>query len=64
MNKSEIKAFLIRHGLSEYDFADLIGVTQPAVNHWMTGRRAISLTVSRLCRTFDRKPELMKEFAQ
>lgn len=31
---------LVRTGLSEYDIAPRVGVSQPMVNHWRTGREA------------------------
>jgi DNA-binding transcriptional regulator YiaG len=63
MNGSEIKAFLERHQLTVDQFAEIIGVTPAGIYHWVQGRRLMSLTVARLCRLFDRRPELLKEFA-
>jgi len=62
MTASELKAFLSRHNLSPAKFATVIGVTPGSVNHWLLGRRTPSLTVARLCRLFDRQPELMGKF--
>lgn len=64
MTKTELESFLQRHDLKDAEFASLIGVTPMAVNHWLSGRRAISLTVSRLCRLFDKRPELLNEFGK
>lgn len=63
MNKDELRAFLIRHRLTPEQFAKLLGVTYMAVDHWLRGRRAVSLTVKRLCELFDRHPDLVGEFA-
>lgn len=62
MTASELKAFLKRHTLAPDEFAKLIGVTHMAVLHWLHERRAISLTVGRLCKIFDKHPELMRKF--
>lgn len=63
MTPNELMNWLGRHGIRQQDFANLIGVTPMAVNNWTSGRRSISLTIVRLCKLFDRKPELLKEFA-
>lgn len=62
MTSDELEAFLTRHELTNTDFAKLLGVTEMAVRHWLLGKRAISLTVSRLCRLFDKRPALINEF--
>lgn len=63
MTTEELKAFLNKHGLSQADLSDLLGVTEMAVSHWMAGNRSISLPMGRLLKLFDKHPELMKEFA-
>jgi len=62
MTKEQVQEFLNKHGMSDSDLAILIGVSPQAVWMWAHGKRDMSLTVSRLCRLFDRKPELMREF--
>mgnify|MGYP001438158829 CR=1 FL=1 len=62
MTPNELEGFLKRHHLSNVQFAKSLGVTQMAVIHWLTGKRSISLTVGRLCRLFDKRPELLNEF--
>ena len=62
MNRKELVVFLATHELNNEEFAELLGVTRQAVHHWMVGTREISLTVSRLCKMFDKRPELMSEF--
>lgn len=64
MQPSEIEQFLRKHDLSNIDFAKLLGTTPMSVTHWLKGSRSMSLTMVRLLKMFDRKPELMKEFAQ
>lgn len=64
MTGAELKTFLQRHNLGDSQFAELIGVTPMAVYHWLSGKRSISLTVSRLCRLFDKRPELIGEFGK
>lgn len=64
MTSADLKEFLKRHNLGDTQFAELIGVTPMAVYHWLTGKRNISLTVSRLCRLFDKRPDLIAEFGK
>lgn len=62
MKKDELRSFLQRHNISPTAFAEVVGVTRVAVLHWLSGRRTVSLTISRLCRLFDKSPDLLKEF--
>lgn len=64
MSPSDLNGFLKRHGLNYRTFAELIGVTEGGASHWMTGRRSIPLSVARLCKLFDRYPDLMREFGK
>lgn len=62
MTPDELRDFMSRHKLTHYSFATILGVTPQAVINWLEGKRAVSLTVVRLCRMFDKRPESMKEF--
>lgn len=62
MNASELDIFLKKYGLRASDFAELLGVTPMAVEHWLIGRRSIAKPYGRLVRLFDKHPELMREF--
>ncbi len=62
MTPNDLRNFLNKYALSREDFADLLGVTASAVSHWLDGRRSMSLTLTRLCKLFDKRPELMGEF--
>lgn len=62
MNKSELEVFLKKYGLEASELAEVIGLTRMAVEHWLSGRRAIAKPYGRLMRMFDRHPELMREF--
>jgi DNA-binding transcriptional regulator YiaG len=62
MNNAELDAFLKKYKLDPKDFAELIGVTHSAVDHWLSGIRSIAKPYGRLVRLFDRRPELMQEF--
>ena len=62
MKPKELEKFLQRHDLSNDEFAQILGVTVMAVNHWLSGRRTMSLMLVRLLRLFDAKPKLMEEF--
>ncbi len=62
MTREEMIEFLKRHRLSAAELADILGVTPMAINHWCYGVRNISKPMGRLCRLFDKHPELMEEF--
>ncbi len=62
MTPDDLRIFMNRHKLTNYSFATILGVTPMAVNHWLDGKRSVSLMVVRLCRMFDKRPEAMKEF--
>jgi len=62
MTPAQLNEFLNRHAMSAGQLATVIGVTPMAINHWLFGRRSVSLTVARLLRTFDKYPGLIKEF--
>lgn len=62
MTASELDIFLKKYGLRASDFAELLGVTPMAVEHWLIGRRSIAKPYGRLVRLFDKHPELMREF--
>lgn len=64
MTPDEFKLFLLTQGLTILDFAELIGVKFATVDHWCHGRRSISVTIVRLCKLFERRPELMREFGK
>lgn len=64
MTAEELKTFLERHKLSQCEFARLMGVTYVAVYHWTNNRRAVNRVTARLCRLFDKYPQLMKEFGK
>lgn len=62
MTGIDLREFMNRHQMNSRELSGVIGVTPSAVEHWCSGKRTISLTVSRLCKTFDRYPQLMAEF--
>jgi DNA-binding transcriptional regulator YiaG len=62
MNANELDLFLKKYQLGTAEFAELLGVTRMAVEHWLIGRRSIAKPYGRLVRLFDRHPELMREF--
>ena len=64
MNSEELKAFLNKHKLNDTRLAEVLGVSQPAVNMWLNGHRGISKPISRLLKTFDKYPQLIQEFGK
>jgi DNA-binding transcriptional regulator YiaG len=62
MSSEDLQKFMRKHGLSEDEFAQILGLTPGAVRHWTTGIREISVTTTRLIKMFDKYPTLLKEF--
>ena len=58
----ELEAFLQKFDISNADFAHMLGVTEPAVQHWLNGRRDVPPTTVKLLRYFERRPVAMEEF--
>ena len=61
MKPNELIKFLEDQDLTNLAFAEILGVSKEAVDHWVMGRRAIPDTTAKLIRLFGRRPELMKE---
>ena len=55
--------FLNYHGLSDAEFASIMGVSQNCVKFWRTGTRAVTLTTTRLVKLFNAYPDLLQTFA-
>lgn len=64
MSPQELDKFLKKYELEPSDFAEMVGLTKSAVNHWLLGRRSIAKPYGRLIHLFDRHPQLMREFNQ
>lgn len=62
MTSEQLKNFLRKHKLSNDQFAELLGITKPAVDHWLTGRRSVPMTTVKLLKYFDAHPDAMEEF--
>jgi DNA-binding transcriptional regulator YiaG len=60
MKPDEFESFLAHFGLTNNDAAEVFEVTEPAIRHWLSGRRHIQPLVAKLVRTILRKPELLK----
>ena len=58
----ELQTWMLKEGISEHELKDLMGVTIQAVRLWLDGRRALSVTTSRLIRLFQKYPQLIREF--
>lgn len=61
MKPEQLEEFLVELDLSNKDFARIIGVTIPALNHWLEGRRTIPYWLIKLIALFRRRPELLDE---
>ncbi len=59
---ADLEAFMKRHRLTPKALSELLGVTGPAVDHWLQGRRDVPPTTVKLFRTFDKYPGLVGEF--
>lgn len=62
MSTDELEMFLEKHDMSDKHLADLLGITEQAVAHWVSGQRRIPAPMSRLIRFFNNQPLRMKEF--
>jgi DNA-binding transcriptional regulator YiaG len=62
MSPQELQKFMNKHGFSEQDFADFLGVTVQGVNLWLSGERTFSVTNSRLIKLLDKHSILIREF--
>jgi len=60
----ELQAFMQKNGLSNKEFADILGVTIQAVTLWLEGQRDFSITNTRLIRMFIKYPTLLREFGR
>lgn len=58
----ELSKFMRKHGFSEKEFAEFLGVTPQAVRLWVTGQREISVTNTRLIRLLDKHSTLISAF--
>lgn len=62
MSPTELKAFMDKHGMSDKELGEVLGITGPAIRWWLLGKREISVTNSRLLRFFDKHPKMIAEF--
>lgn len=62
LSPEELQKFMRKHGISDYELAEILGVTIQGVNLWLSGGRKFSITNSRLLRMFDKNPELIRDF--
>jgi len=62
MTSEELVSYMNLNGLSNKEFADILGVTEQAVKLWKDGKRKFNLMNSRLIRLFIKYPQLLKEF--
>lgn len=58
----ELMVFMHKHGISANELAEILGVSGQAVSLWLSGKRDVSLTTSRLIRMLDKYPHLIREF--
>jgi len=62
INAEELQAFMDKHGISQKELSEILGVSIQAVMLWVASKRDISVTNSRLVRLFDKYPHLIREF--
>ena len=62
MTALELNDFFVKHNFTAAQFAEIIGVTKQAVNHWIFGRRDIPEMVVRITRMFDYDNRLIAVF--
>jgi len=59
MSVDELKTFMTKHNLGAIELAQLLGITRPAVDHWLTGRREVPPPAAKLMRVVEQYPQLM-----
>ena len=62
MSAKELEDFLTRHKMSDHSIAEILGVTKPAVDHWLMRRRSIPPTAAKVIRFLDRHPGMITVF--
>ncbi len=62
MTAQELEKFLSKFDLTNDAFAEIIGVTHNAVDHWTNDRRKVPPTTAKLVRFFTSHPRMMQEF--
>ena len=62
LKPEELLDFMNRRGISEKELGEILGVTIQGVKLWLSDKRKINLTITRLVRLFDKYPQLIKEF--
>ena len=62
LTAQELKEFMQKHGFSEAELSDLLGVTKQGLRLWIRDQREINLTATRVIRMFEKYPGLMREF--
>lgn len=62
MTSKELNKFLDDFGYNVEEFSNLVGVTRPAVDHWLAERRPIPLTVVKLLKFFRKHPTMVEKF--
>lgn len=58
MTPMHLEAFLKKHGISNARLSRILGVTPPAVDHWITGRRGVPHTVVKVLTLIDQNPQI------
>lgn len=62
MNADQLHQFMRMNGLYSQTMSQLLGVTRPCVDHWLSGRRQMPQTTGMLIKLFIKYPWLMNEF--
>jgi len=58
MNKEQVKALRKRLGLTQSKFAEKMGVTLQAVQHWEQGRRSVAGSAEKLMECLGKKRKI------
>lgn len=62
MTPKQFLAFREKHGFTQKQIAELLGVTWQAVRLWELGERGIPEMVHKIINLFNKFPQTMKEF--
>lgn len=59
MTVEELRAFMLKNNLGAVELAQMLGLTRPAVDHWLTERRRVPPPAIKLMRVLEHYPQLM-----
>ena len=62
MTREDLKEWMSTHGITTDELADMLGLTNQAVLHWLQGKRKIPEPIGRLLVFLGQRPQMFREF--